>query len=84
WLDGFSVNVDLWRIYLNDTIQPLDAQQIANLCFATDTAGAPGQFCSFIHRNPVDGEVRFITSPTVNLGRLDTRGVDFGFKYRLP
>ncbi|HEX7113021.1 MAG TPA: TonB-dependent receptor, partial [Mizugakiibacter sp.] len=84
WIDGLSVNVDLWRIYLNDTIQPLDAQQIANLCFSTDTVGAPGQFCSFIHRNPVNGQVLFISSPTVNLGRLDTRGVDFGFKYRLP
>ncbi|WP_187300700.1 hypothetical protein, partial [Mizugakiibacter sediminis] len=85
WLDGFSVNVDLWRIYLNDTIvSPIGAQTVANVCFNSDTTGTPGLFCNFIHRNPVNGDVVFITAPTVNLGRLDTRGVDFGFKYRLP
>ncbi|WP_062537999.1 TonB-dependent receptor plug domain-containing protein, partial [Mizugakiibacter sediminis] len=84
WLDGFSVNVDVWRIYLNDTVQALGAQTIANLCFNSDTTATPGIFCNYVHRNPVSGDVLYITAPTVNLGRRDTRGVDFGFKYRLP
>uniref|UniRef100_A0A0S6YW06 TonB-dependent receptor n=1 Tax=Mizugakiibacter sediminis TaxID=1475481 RepID=A0A0S6YW06_9GAMM len=84
WLDGFSVNLDLWRIYLNDTIvSPVGANTLANACFNTDTATTPGVFCNYITRTQL-GDVAFLTLPTLNLGRLDTRGVDFGFKYRLP
>ena len=79
WLPGFSTSVDLWRIYLNNTIQNPGAQQLVNICFNNPTS----PFCSLIHRN-TDGSVNYIQSPTVNLGRLDTSGVDFGFRYRLP
>ncbi|UXI67622.1 TonB-dependent receptor plug domain-containing protein [Tahibacter amnicola] len=78
WLEGLSVNVDVWRIYLNDTITPLGAQTIVNSCFQDNTS-----FCNLIHRTAA-GDIQFISSPTANLGRLDTKGVDFGFKYRLP
>jgi len=79
WLEGFSVNVDYWRIYLNDTITTILANTVANVCFNNDAS----PFCNYITRFP-DGQVNFILEPTVNLGRLDTKGVDVGFKYRLP
>ena len=79
WLPGFSTNVDLWRIYLNNTIAGVQAQTVANLCFSNPAS----PFCSLIHRFP-NGQISNINTPTVNLGRLDTSGVDFGFRYRLP
>jgi len=79
WIEGLSVNLDVWRIYLNNTITPLQAQNVANICYNDDNS----PFCGLIHRTPT-GDVQFIQTPTVNLGRLDTKGVDLGFKYRLP
>jgi iron complex outermembrane receptor protein len=76
---GFSAAVDYWRIYLNNAITQIDAQQAANICFANDAS----PFCNFIHRFP-DGTVNFINQPTVNLGRYDLDGVDISLKYRMP
>ncbi len=79
WLPGFSTSLDLWRIYLNDTIVTANAQVVADECF-NDPASS---LCPLIHRFP-NGQVSNIFSPVVNLGRLDTSGIDFGFRYRLP
>ncbi|MEO6967191.1 MAG: TonB-dependent receptor [Rhodanobacteraceae bacterium] len=79
YIPGLSVNVDLWRIYLNDTITVLGANTVGNVCFANNSS----PLCNFIHRFP-NGQVHFINQPTVNLGRLDTHGVDLGLAYRVP
>ena len=79
WLPGFSTSLDLWRIYLNNTIVSVQAQTVANECF-NDPASS---LCPLIHRFP-NGQVSNIFAPVVNLGRLDTSGIDFGFRYRLP
>ena len=79
WLPGFSVSVDYWRIYLNDLITTIGAQTAADACYADETSS----FCSFIHRKS-NGQVSFISQPTVNLGRLDTKGWDLALRYKLP
>jgi outer membrane receptor protein involved in Fe transport len=79
FLPGFSAAVDYWRIYLNNAITTIDAQQAMNICFSNDAS----PFCNFIHRFP-DGTVNFINQPTVNLGRFDLKGVDVSLKYRMP
>ncbi len=79
WLPGFSTNVDLWRIYLNNTINAINVNTLANICYNNNAS----PFCALIHRLP-NGQINYIAAPTVNLGRLDTSGVDFGFRYRLP
>jgi len=79
FVPGLSVNVDLWRIYLNDAITTVDAQTIANICFNDNTS----TFCDLIHRKS-NGQISQINEPTVNLGRFDTRGVDLGVSYRIP
>ncbi|MFO1473216.1 MAG: hypothetical protein U1F20_01185 [Lysobacterales bacterium] len=60
-MPGFSVSVDYWRLYLNDTITSLDAQIVLNSCYDDPT----NQLCGFIHRFS-DGEVNYIQQPTVN------------------
>jgi iron complex outermembrane receptor protein len=79
FLPGFSAALDYWRIYLNNTIFQVDAQQVVDVCFVN-----PASFlCQYIHRQ-TNGQVLFIQQPTVNLGRLDVKGVDLSLKYRAP
>jgi outer membrane receptor protein involved in Fe transport len=79
WLPGFSVSVDYWRIYLNDLITTIGAQTVVDACYADEAS----PFCGFIHRKG-NGQVQFINQPTVNLGRLDTKGWDLALRYKLP
>ncbi len=82
WLPGFSTSLDFWRVYLNNTITSVGAQTILDLCSAGQT-----QYCPLITRfgpGPNQGQIAQILQPTVNLGRTDTSGVDFGFRYNLP
>jgi hypothetical protein len=79
FLPGFSVSLDYWRLYLNDTITNIDAQIVLNSCYDDPT----NQLCGFIHRFS-DGSINYIRQPTVNLGRLDTKGWDLALRYKLP
>jgi outer membrane receptor protein involved in Fe transport len=79
FIPGLSLNADYWRIYLNDTITAVNATVVSGTCFSDNTS----PLCALIHRR-ANGQVAFISQPTVNLGRLDTRGVDAGFTYRVP
>jgi len=79
WLPGFSASLDYWRLALNDNISTLGAQTVLNACY--QDGGSP--FCPFIHRF-TDGQINFISQPTVNLGRLDAKGWDLALRYKLP
>jgi iron complex outermembrane recepter protein len=76
WLSGASVSVDVWRVYLNDTIGTIGTQTILNNCFNN------GSFCDLYSRN-AQGEVLRLFDRNANVGRTDTKGVDVGLKYRL-
>jgi outer membrane receptor protein involved in Fe transport len=78
WLPGFSVSVDYWRLYLNDTITNISAQIVLNSCY--DDPGS--DLCRFINRFS-DGEINYIRQPAVNLGRLDTKGWDVALRYKI-
>ena len=82
WLEGLSVSADVWRLYLLNNITAIGAQNVLDLC----AAGQP-QYCPLIRRfasGPSQGQIQLINEPTGNLGRVDTGGVDFAAKYRLP
>lgn len=76
WLEGASISLDLWRVYLNDTIGTVGTQNILNSCFNT------GQFCNLFSRDST-GEIIRLFDANANVGRTDTKGVDLGLKYRL-
>ena len=78
WFEGFSASVDIWRIYLSDTIGSLGTQNILNQCFNS------GNYCNLFTRDAQSGRVDLIFNTTQNVGRVDTSGADIGFKYRLP
>ncbi len=78
WLEGLSISADWWRIDLEDTITGVSAQTVLNQCYANPASA----FCALIHRNG-NGTINYVAEPTVNLGTLATRGVDFSVNYRL-
>ena len=83
WLPGLSVSADLWRVYLNNQITGITAQNALNLCFLQNG----GPTCSLIHRvttGPSAGQISFVQEPTGNIGRLDAKGFDMQAHYRLP
>jgi len=83
WIPGLSVSVDMWRIYLNNEISRITAQNGLNLCFFQNG----GPTCGLIHRTvggPNSGQIAFVNEPIGNLGRLDAKGVDLAAHYRLP
>ncbi len=83
WAPGLSASVDVWRLYLKDTITAIGAQNVLNLCYAGIT-----KYCPLITRFPTGsanpGQINQIIEPTGNLGRTDVKGVDMSLRYRLP
>jgi outer membrane receptor protein involved in Fe transport len=82
FVPGLSVSADFWRIYLNDTIAGVGAQQVLNQCFS----GA-ASFCGLFSRTasgPNQGQIATMNQPTANLGRIDVSGVDLAANYKLP
>ncbi|HWU78029.1 MAG TPA: TonB-dependent receptor [Rhodanobacter sp.] len=79
YAQGLSFTADLWRVTLDDTITPVLSQTILASCFADESS----KFCPLIHRD-ASGGFSYIQQPTVNLGKLDTKGIDGSIKYRIP
>ena len=83
WLPGLSLSADLWRVYLNDEISAITAQNALTLCFLQNG----GPTCPLIHRvaaGPSLGQISFVQTPTGNIGRLDAKGFDIQAHYRVP
>jgi outer membrane receptor protein involved in Fe transport len=84
-LQGFQFSADWYRIVINDPITGppfgLGVQNIVNLCYQGQQAfcdritfGTPGDFST----------ITTVNNTAVNLGRFETRGVDFEAIYHLP
>lgn len=84
WLPGMSASVDFWHIYLNNLLTAITAQTVANACFASESS----PYCSYIHRYDASskqaGDIYYINTPVVNLGTLNTSGIDYAMSYRIP
>ena len=83
WIEGLSLSADMYRVFLNNTITSVGAQNVLDQCFKGVTA-----YCPLITRKSLTssdpGQILQIIEPTGNFGRTDTKGVDFSVKYRLP
>ncbi|MBL8201692.1 MAG: TonB-dependent receptor [Chromatiales bacterium] len=78
-LPGLSLSVDYWSYSIDDVIQQIDVNVAADTCVQT---GSP-LYCNLINRFP-DGTIFLFVTPTVNLGSLDTDGVDVSVAYAFP
>jgi outer membrane receptor protein involved in Fe transport len=83
FVEGLSFTVDYWTYEIEDLITQLDPNFAITQCVNT---GNP-DFCGLAFRYPagtaVAGEIQVFREPIVNLGKLETDGVDFGVKYSL-
>jgi outer membrane receptor protein involved in Fe transport len=81
FVEGLSVTVDYWKYKIEDLITPLDPN------FAVTQCVDSGTYCDLLYRYPSSspnaGEFQVFQEPIVNLGVLETDGIDFGVKYSL-
>jgi outer membrane receptor protein involved in Fe transport len=81
-VENLSFTADYWNYFIDGVITQLDPNYSSNQCLAT---GA-NQFCSLIHRYTSgnnQGQVEVFFQPVVNLGVLETDGVDYNINYKL-
>jgi outer membrane receptor protein involved in Fe transport len=76
FLAGFDVNVDYFRINVNNLISDFGAQNILDACYV----GGVTQFCNLVRRNAV-GVVTTLDDIETNVGNIQTQGIDFGLDY---
>jgi outer membrane receptor protein involved in Fe transport len=82
FVPGLSASVDIWRIYLGNVITSVGAQTVLDQCFNGVTI-----YCPLIQRSAAAGsagQIQQLLLPTVNLGRMDVKGIDLAASYRLP
>lgn len=79
WAPGLNMNLDYYKIELENTIQPLSGQAIMTGCYvAGDLAD-----CSRIVRGPA-GAIKVLNDSVTNIGGTRTDGFDVGASYVLP
>lgn len=83
FVQGLSLTLDYWKYKIEDLITPLDPNFAVQQCVET---GNP-EFCGLLFRypstSPNAGEFQVFQEPIVNLGVLETDGIDFGVKYAI-
>jgi iron complex outermembrane receptor protein len=80
FLRGFSLSVDYYKIRVDDLIETLTGQQIANNCFNANGVGA--EECALISRPTPTSGISLITITPKNIAFLKTAGFDIDASYR--
>jgi hypothetical protein len=78
FVPGLDINLDYFRINVNNLISDFGAQNILDACYI----GGVQQFCSLVGRNAV-GVVTTLEDIETNVGNIQTQGIDFGVDYTL-
>lgn len=82
FLSGLSLEVDFWDVTVKGLITTLDSNFSIDQCVKT---GSP-QFCNLVTRFTTganSGQILVFNNPTINLGELNTNGIDFSVRYAL-
>ena len=83
-IEGLTISIDHYEIELENAINTLDPQDIANQC--VDLPDLSNQFCTLIFRESggpdAGGIFDFVTQP-VNVAAFSTKGIDFSVRYLL-
>ncbi len=79
FIEGFSATVDYWNIELTNAISEVGADSRLKGCHDR------GEYCDSILRfgaeSPVAGSIIEVYDYTVNVGGIDTDGIDFDLRY---
>lgn len=84
YLDGFSLSVDYWDIELENAINTVSGQNIADGCYQGPSLNP--QFCGLLGRNNdansiFFGGFNFMNSTSINFAKRETSGYDFSVAY---
>ena len=81
-IPGFTLSVDYFNIKVNQYIQVLDPNLTLASCLQTGSS----TLCPLVHRSPTGslwlGTAGFVTATNVNVGFLQTKGLDVEATYR--
>jgi outer membrane receptor protein involved in Fe transport len=80
-IPGLSLSVDWFRIEIDDAISVVPLQRLVDNC--VDSASISNPFCSLISRR-ADGAITEVNVTPINVGSLETSGVDFQANYWHP
>jgi outer membrane receptor protein involved in Fe transport len=81
-LENLSITADYWNYDIKDVITQLDPNYSIQQCIATGS----DTYCGLIHRYTQgnnQGQIEVFEQPVVNLGELQTDGVDTNINYKL-
>lgn len=79
FIPNFSAVIDFFDIDIQDAIAAAGIQTVANLCVDGNTPNIA--FCNTFTRDPATFEIIDFVQGAVNFSSLNTRGIDFAFKY---
>lgn len=86
WLSGFSLSVDYYNIKIRNVISTINGLTVLAKCYNLDGSNSSyantNEFCQLIQRDPT-GQLVAIAQPYLNLGGLDTDGVDVQVNWSL-
>ena len=83
WLAGFNLNMDYYKIDINNVIQPLSGQTILDSCYPSNGAASNSVACGLITRTAF-GAVETLKDAIVNAGSITTSGIDANLTYAFP
>ena len=83
WLPGFNLNMDYYKIDVNNTIQPASGQIILNGCYTAVAANSNAADCALIKRT-IFGAVETLNDKVQNVGSTSTSGIDISASYAFP
>jgi iron complex outermembrane receptor protein len=79
FLENFSMSVDYWKIELENALSTIGTQTRLDGCYET------GAYCETIKRfgaaSPAAGSIIIVDDYTVNVGGIDTAGIDYDLRY---
>jgi outer membrane receptor protein involved in Fe transport len=82
FLEGFSIAVDYYDIYIEDAVSTFGNDEIQEQCYASSvTFGNENEFCDAITRD-ADGQIEEIMQRSYNIDELSSRGVDIAMAYQ--
>jgi iron complex outermembrane receptor protein len=79
WVDSLDLELAYWDLRIDNPITALDAQGQLDRC----VVGGDDKFCDGIVRNAA-GVVTSWTNALINIGAINTRGLDLTISYRSP
>lgn len=79
WFDGFTLTADFYDIKIEDAIDDLAPEDIAENC--VDAPDINNSFCDAVDRDPMTGNILTVRSGENNIAALEARGVDIRADY---